>query len=137
MTFTVTLSTPANATISSATGTGTIVNDDVCGADVGISMTTAGGPTHFAGQTLTYNITVTNAGPTDAASVVVTDVLPAGASFVWATASQGSCSGTTTVSCTLGTIANGGNATITLQVTPSAAGTLSNTAAAGRRSSSR
>jgi hypothetical protein len=49
-------------------------------------------------------------------------------SYVSATPSQGSCSGTTTVVCTLGSLANGANATIALQVIPAAAGPVSNTA---------
>ncbi|PYQ58220.1 MAG: hypothetical protein DMF58_16100 [Acidobacteria bacterium] len=43
--------------------------------------------------------------------------------------SQGTCSGTSTVTCGLGTIANGGNATITLTITaPMTPGTFMNTA---------
>src|SRR5262249_8909481 len=41
---------------------------------------------------------------------------------------QGTCSGTATVSCNLGTIASSGSATITIAVAPTAAGTISNTA---------
>jgi uncharacterized repeat protein (TIGR01451 family) len=128
-TFAVNLSAPANATITpgSGTGTGTIQNDDVGTADVGITKT-APGSAFFATQPLTYSIVVTNAGPNAANAVVVTDVLPAGATFVSATPSQGTCSGTATITCSLGTIANGGNATISLKITPTAAGPLSNTA---------
>src|SRR5438132_988457 len=39
-----------------------------------------------------------------------------------------SCSGTTTVTCNLGTINSGSNATVTITATPSAAGGYSNTA---------
>jgi hypothetical protein len=60
--------------------------------------------------------------------VTVTDILPPGTNFVSATPSQGSCSGTTTVTCALGTIANGGSAAITLIVQPMSLGALSNTA---------
>jgi len=80
------------------------------------------------GEPSTFTITVTNGGPTAADDVTVTDVLPAGATFVSATPSQGSCSGTTTVTCTLGTIAHGSAATIVLVVRPTAVGPLSNTA---------
>lgn len=46
----------------------------------------------FVSQPVTFNIGVSNAGPNAASAVVVTDVLPAGATFVSATPSQGSCS---------------------------------------------
>ena len=118
---------PVNATIASGTGTGTIQNDDGPVADLSITKTATGG--HFvAGQPMTFNITVQNGGPQSASAVTVTDVLPANTTFVSATPSQGSCTGTTTVTCSLGAIANGGTATITLTVTPTVAGPLSNTA---------
>jgi uncharacterized repeat protein (TIGR01451 family) len=82
----------------------------------------------IAGQNLTYTLTVDNAGPNAAAGVQVTDVIPAGVTFVSATPSSGSCSGTTTVTCDLGTLANNSSATVTIVVTPMAAGTLTNTA---------
>jgi uncharacterized repeat protein (TIGR01451 family) len=97
-------------------------------ADLAITKTAAP-PPYGTGLPLTYTIAVANAGPNPATSVVVNDILPAGTTFVSATPSQGSCSGTTTVICSLGTIANGANATITLTVTlPAAQGPVSNTA---------
>jgi uncharacterized repeat protein (TIGR01451 family) len=128
-TFAVNLNTPTNATIAtgSGTGTGTLLNDDAGTADVGITKTATGGA-FFAGQQMTYAITVNNAGPNAANAVVVNDILPAGATFVSAIPSQGTCSGTTTITCSIGTIGNGGNATIALTITPNAPGPLSNTA---------
>jgi uncharacterized repeat protein (TIGR01451 family) len=77
---------------------------------------------------LTYSVTVTNGGPSIATGVSVTDVLPAGVSYVSATPSQGSCTGTGTVVCYLGTIANAGNATASIVVRPTTTNmTLSNT----------
>jgi uncharacterized repeat protein (TIGR01451 family) len=98
-------------------------------ADLSISKSLAGGPPVPAGQSLNYTISVANHGPSTASSVAMTDVLPAGTTFVSAMPSQGSCSGTSTVSCALGTLANGGGATINLVVkAPSTPGAVSNTA---------
>jgi uncharacterized repeat protein (TIGR01451 family) len=98
------------------------------GASASLGITKTAAEPFVVGEDGTYTITVTNAGPSAAAAVTVTDILPAGATFVSATPSQGSCSGTTTVTCTLGTLANGASATITLIVRPTAPGPLSNTA---------
>lgn len=98
-------------------------------ADLSVTKSVTGGPSFAAGGNLNYSIHVVNNGPGSASSVVMTDVVPSGSTFVSATSSQGSCSGTTTVICTLGTLANGGGATISLVLkVPSAPGTVSNTA---------
>jgi uncharacterized repeat protein (TIGR01451 family) len=82
------------------------------------------------GTPVTYTMTVTNSGPSASSGVTVTDVLPTGLTFVSATPSQGSCSGTTTITCSLGQIANGASASvsITATVTGAAASTTINTA---------
>ena len=80
------------------------------------------------GSPLTYTIGVSNLGPDAATNVTVTDTLPANVTFVSANASIGSCSGTTTVTCVIGTIANGANVSIGIVVTPTATATLTNTA---------
>jgi len=85
-------------------------------------------PSATVGFGLTYSITVTNNGPISATNVVVSDTLPAGTTFTSATTSQGSCSGTSTVTCSLGTIANGANATISITVNTTTSGTITNTA---------
>ena len=127
-TFSVVLSGATNAGIGKATGTGTIVNDDAAAsADLSITKAANGGA-FSVGQTVDYTITVQNAGPDAATGVVATDVLPANTTFVSATPSQGSCAGTTTITCTLGTLNNGAGATIDLRVRPTVTGPLSNTA---------
>ena len=126
-TFTVNLSGATNATIGTASGTGTITNDDPCTADLAITKTAGAGSTLMS-QNVTYTITVMNNGPATASGVTVTDPIQAGATFVSATPSQGTCSGTTTVTCSLGTLANGATASIALTVQPTGPGTLSNTA---------
>jgi len=96
-------------------------------ADVRIAMADSPDPA-TVGNNLTYTITASNAGPAAAAAVSVTDVLPASVTYVSAAPSQGSCSGTSTVTCNLGAIGNGAQATVTLVVRPTGAGTVTNTA---------
>jgi len=57
-----------------------------------------------AGETFTYTLTVTNAGPSSATQVVVRDPLPAGVQLVSVTASQGSCAVGGEIVCSLGRI---------------------------------
>ena len=95
-------------------------------ADVSISKTAP--PAVAPHANVTYNIAVSNAGPNPALAVIVTDVLPAGTTFVSATPSQGTCSGTTTVTCSLGTVAVSAAPTVTLVVQSPASGAFANTA---------
>jgi uncharacterized repeat protein (TIGR01451 family) len=85
---------------------------------------------------VTYTLTLRNDGPGVATAVTVEDTLPANATFVSATASQGSCvrggKGRTdgVITCDIGTLAVTQSATVTIVVTPSKAGTLTNSATA-------
>jgi uncharacterized repeat protein (TIGR01451 family) len=81
-----------------------------------------------ADSPVTYTVRATNNGPADATNVVVTDTLPTTVMLGSVTPSQGSCTGTTTLTCNLGTLANGANATVTIAVTPVAPGSISNSA---------
>jgi len=109
-----------------------LLNLSVCAAppaDLRITKTLLTPPPIAAGTNVVYAIAVSNAGPGAASGVVVTDVLPPGAALVSATPSQGSCSGTSTVSCALGSLANGAAASITLVMrTSSTPGSVSNIA---------
>ncbi|HET8773146.1 MAG TPA: hypothetical protein VFP80_05125 [Thermoanaerobaculia bacterium] len=94
-------------------------------ADLSITKT-ADRPNALVGSNVEYTIIVTNNGPGEATDVVVTDTLPAGTTLV---SSSAGCTGTTTITCTVGTLASGASATIELVVTmPSTPGTVSNTA---------
>ncbi|NND74623.1 MAG: DUF11 domain-containing protein [Ilumatobacter sp.] len=100
----------------------------VAEADLSITKSDSPDPV-IAGSQLVYTITVDNAGPADAADVVVTDTLPAGVSN--AATSTECAEGTAGVpTCSLGTIAAGASVsyTITVDVDPSGDATLSNTA---------
>jgi len=62
----------------------------------------------------------------------VTDNLPASVTFDSATPSQGSCSQSSgTVSCALGTLASGADATVTVKVHPQTESTITNSASVG------
>ena len=99
----------------------TVVNED---ADLGVTLTDAPDPV-VVGSDITYTATVTNQGVSDAAGVVLTDILPPGTVFVGATPSQGSCSEAAgVVTCLLGAIADGGSATVAIVVTPTTQGTV-------------
>ncbi|WP_332644775.1 COG1361 S-layer family protein [Aeromicrobium sp.] len=90
--------------------------DFVGSADLSLDKT---GPAEVvAGTELTYEIEVSNDGPSTARDVVVQDLLPLGVSFVSVTPSQGTCAhgqpGPRDVTCGLGNLAPGGSATITI-----------------------
>ncbi len=97
--------------------------------DLSISATDSPDPASVGGD-LTYTLKATNNGPDPATGVVVEDTLPAGVEFVSASASQGTCAGTATVTCEVGDLASGASATVTVVVRPtaSAAPNISNTA---------
>jgi uncharacterized repeat protein (TIGR01451 family) len=79
---------------------------------------------------LTYTITVTNFGPSTATSIVLSDPVPAGASFVNGTTTQGSAPvlANGIVTCNLGAMGSNATATVTITVQPQSAGTLTNIA---------
>jgi uncharacterized repeat protein (TIGR01451 family) len=79
---------------------------------------------------VTFTLSVGNAGPNSATNVLVNDFLPAGAILDGVTSSQGgpaSVNGTY-LSINVGPIAAGGIATVTIVVTPTAAGSITNSA---------
>ncbi|HEY1270312.1 MAG TPA: putative Ig domain-containing protein [Candidatus Binatia bacterium] len=83
----------------------------------------------IVGNNVTYTLTVKSRGFIDATGVTLTDTLPANLSLVSATPSQGSaCSGTTTITCNLGSILNHASATVTIVATATAIGPATNTA---------
>jgi uncharacterized repeat protein (TIGR01451 family) len=98
-------------------------------ADLRVSKSDSPDPVQV-NSTLTYTVTVENRGPATATSVTLTDILIGSATLVSTTPSQGSCSGTGPVTCSLGDLAKDASATITLVVTPTAAGHLTNVAVA-------
>ena len=71
-----------------------------------------------AGTALSYDITVTNLGPSSSEGVVLSHKLPAGITFGSATSAQGSCSELNgKVECLLGELLAGASTTVNVQVT--------------------
>jgi uncharacterized repeat protein (TIGR01451 family) len=82
------------------------------------------------GGNLNYTLYVTNAGPSATTNVVTSDTLPAQVSFVSSSPSQGSCSGTSTVNCNLGPLANDTGATVAIVAMAKTPGAVVNTVVA-------
>ena len=78
---------------------------------------------------VTFSLNVTNLSPNSANFVVVTDSIPAGFTFTTATVTQGSWSNIGNLfTASLGTIANQGSATVTIQATATTPGSWTNNA---------
>jgi uncharacterized repeat protein (TIGR01451 family) len=97
--------------------------------DLAVTKTASPNPGQV-GVNLSYRVTVSNNGPASATNVMLTDTLPAGVTFVSANTTQGSCNGTGPVNCSLGTAAIGSNVVVTIIVTPTMQGQVTNTATA-------
>jgi uncharacterized repeat protein (TIGR01451 family) len=118
--------TDPNGTNDSATDTDTLTPS----ADLGLTKLDDLDPVGL-GSVLTYTLAVTNAGPSGATGVTLTDTLPASMLYESATPTQGTCSyvgATRTLTCNLGSIAPSSGVSVTLSVRPRAVGTLVNTA---------
>jgi len=99
-------------------------------ADLSITKSASPSPV-FVNNLLTYTLTVSNSGPATATGVTVVDTLPQNVSLSSAGPTQGSCSASAgTVTCNLGSVQPQATVTITIivNVSPSAAGTITNTA---------
>jgi uncharacterized repeat protein (TIGR01451 family) len=105
------------------------------GADLAITKSGAPNPV-VSGERLTYTLVVTNDGPEDATGVTVTDPLPSSVHFNSVASAQGSCIRSTTkpgpkdgtVTCNLGDLANAATTAITIVVTTTTPGRLTDTA---------
>jgi uncharacterized repeat protein (TIGR01451 family) len=105
------------------------IPDDSQSADLSITKLASPDPV-LVGGTLTYTLTVTNAGPAAAGPTTVTDTLPPGVAFVSAAGTGWTCvQSAGIVECDAAVMPVGTAADITVTVTVSAtSGTLTNTA---------
>lgn len=116
---------PTNNTASEGTQVGAGAAEQV---DLSLDKADAPDPVEV-GETLTYTLTIDNAGPDTATGVTVTDTLPASVQFESVTTADGSCTrNDRIVSCDLDPIASGGTASITIEVTPQQEGQITNVA---------
>lgn len=113
---------PATNPAICATATATVVVKDA--ADVRLSKTVDKADASV-GDEVTFTITVTNDGPSTAEAVTVTEQLPSGYTLVSATASEGTYTAPTW---TVGSLAHGVSATLTLKAMVNASGDYANTA---------
>ena len=121
---TITNSPNITSTVSdpnSANNTATAVTVVASPTQSSVNITKSASPEPVnQGTVLTYTITVTNGGPAAATgNFTVTDVLPPEVTYInnaYST-SAGSCSGTTTVTCNIGSLPVGSTVAITIDVT--------------------
>src|SRR6185369_14660144 len=98
-------------------------------ASVDLSLANTASPNPGqVGVPLAYRLVVTNNGPATATNVLLSDSLPPGVTFNSASSTQGNCNGSGPVNCSLGNISSGGNAIVTITVTPSSAAQIVNSA---------
>src|SRR5208282_2567575 len=93
------------------------------GADLSLSASAAPEPVGV-GSNLVYSLTVSNAGPSAASGVVVSNQLPANVTFVSATGGATPSSGVLLVN--LGSLAEGTNTSVQVVISPNSAGPLTN-----------
>lgn len=122
ITTTTTDSIPANNTASTSNLVVSRLN-----ADMAIVKTDSPDPVGVL-ELVTYRLTVTNNGPAIANNVTVNDPLPASVNFISANPSIGTCVGTSTITCSLGSLNVGDSQFVDIVVQPTVTGTITNTA---------
>ncbi|HUD42372.1 MAG TPA: DUF11 domain-containing protein, partial [Dokdonella sp.] len=104
----------------------TVTTPALASADIAIAKT-VDADTPNVGEPVVFTITAANLGPSDATGIVVTDAMPAGLSYVSASAAQGSYDAATGA-WTVGALASGSDTTLTITATVTAPGEIVNTA---------
>jgi uncharacterized repeat protein (TIGR01451 family) len=97
---------------------------DAGSADLSLTKT-VDDPTPTVGDTVAFTLTLSNAGPDAATGVTVTDLLPAGLSFVSATPSQGTYAEATGI-WSVGTVTSTTAPTLVIRARVATTGTLAN-----------
>ena len=110
--------------MSCASGGAYLLSPTTPGSDLGVAVSANVSQPASVGSPLTYTIEVSNVGSLAATNVKLSDLLPTSVTFVSANTTQGSCSGTTAFTCSLGSLASGTKAVVQLTVIPNVAGVL-------------
>ena len=97
---------------------------DVSGTPVDVKVTATAPASVTTGTSFATQFQVTNSGPNSAEGVSFAVTLPTQLIYGSVTSTAGSCSGTGTVYCNLGTLSSGSSATITLNGVPTTAGAM-------------
>ena len=105
---------------------GTSFSDVFTSSSADVSVIKTGPAYVFAGSNISYTITVSNAGPSLASSVVVTDALPSAVTFVSAT--SGGVNNSGIVSWAVGDLASGAFSSLTVNAIAPASGSVTNKA---------
>jgi uncharacterized repeat protein (TIGR01451 family) len=123
--------TDTNTQVSSASDPFDVLLID----DIGLQITPSANPTP-TNENLVYSITVSNAGPTISTGVIMTNRLPANASYISSASDHGSLTTTSNqVVADIGTLGAGEVATVAIAVFPDGAGSLTNWAVVKRNES--
>src|SRR6185437_12825886 len=90
-------------------------------ADLSVTLQASGGTT--TGSNTSYTATVTNNGPSNSTNIALTATPPSSGVLISATASAGTCSTGSVISCDLDGLGNGTSATVVFAVEQTSAGT--------------
>ena len=98
-------------------------------SEANLSVTVVDAPDPVSvGQNFTYTVGVSNSGLAGATGVALTVTLSPDVSLTSINTTQGSCTGTSVIACSLGTVPNGGSSTATVGVRAVRAGSVGMTA---------
>ncbi|HMS62462.1 MAG TPA: hypothetical protein PKD63_09300 [Solirubrobacteraceae bacterium] len=92
----------------------TATSSTLVGPSADLAIVKQGPPTAVAGGTITWQVIVTNRGPSIATGVTVADTLPAGLTLVSSTPDQGSCTTGATITCAVGTLPVGASTQVAI-----------------------
>ncbi len=101
---------------------------DLSSSPADLSVTLSAPATASTGSAITCTATVKNLGPNSAQGIALSSTLADSVIVGTVTPSQGSCGTGSEFNCSLGTLASGSSATVSVSVTPTVAATIQSTA---------